>query len=521
MEKIMEKRVRKLLLVISILLLTTTFNSFAVEQQPAAAQKPAATAAPAQSDSSKEGMDRFRDWFHNPTPWLEMGADLRMRYTNGKNLDTFHNGSTRDTYWSWYQNRMRWSLKFKLNDDMDFNIRYTWEFRVWDEPERKNGNGSATEKRTHGTDFSEIVWDQFNLVVRNFGGMPLTMVVGRQDIFLGEGWLVADGTPLDAARTTYFDALRFTYAIPGKEKTSLDLIFIANRAAENAYLEPINDRKRFVTEQDETGLIAYYTDKSRPSLNLEGYFILKIDNPVNAIRDTYGPCGYDAWPPYWSKKANIYTFGGALSGKIADSEHWKYRAEGAIQTGQKQGMLETSHTLTGMKNLMAFGAIGKIEYNFNDAKKNKLRGSLEYLSGDKPGTGKIEAFDPLWGEWPRNSEILCYTYTLESMIGEVTNLYRLGLGHTIQLTEKMSMDTDVHFLFAAENTEKYRPHAGVIAFSDDGKYRGTLATWCLKYAITKNLMANLLLEYYQPGSYYASSNRDAAYFTRVNLDYKF
>jgi hypothetical protein len=68
MEKIMGKNVWRLLLIISILLLATTFKSFAADQQPAAAQKPAATAAPAQSDSSKEGMDRFRDWFHNPTP---------------------------------------------------------------------------------------------------------------------------------------------------------------------------------------------------------------------------------------------------------------------------------------------------------------------------------------------------------------------------------------------------------------------------------------------------------------------
>ncbi|MGD0786121.1 MAG: hypothetical protein ABR969_09960 [Sedimentisphaerales bacterium] len=519
----MEKNVWRLLLIISILLSAMTFNSFAADQQPAAAQKPAATAAPAQSDSSKEGMERFRDWFHNPTPWLEMGADLRMRWTYGWNLDTLNNDAThRDSNWNWYQNRMRWSLKFKLNDDMDFNIRYAWEFRVWDVPERKNGNGTSAEKRTESTDFSEIVWDQFNLVVRNFGGMPLTMVVGRQDIMLGEGWLICDATPGDAARTAYFDALRFTYNIPSKEKTTLDLIYAENRAAEDWYLKPINDRNAVITQQDERAVILYYTDKSRPSLNLEGYFILKVDNPINyAMKAT--PTGNDRWNANWSKRANIYTFGGALSGSIFGSEHWKYRAEGAVQTGRKEGFDPTNQALphTGMKGLMAFGTVDRIEYHFNDAKKNKLRGSFEYLSGDKPGTGKSEAFDPLWGEWPRISETLLYVYNLETQAGEVTNLYRAGLGHSIQLTEKMSMDTDIHWLWADQNTRKNFTHSSGLGFSDTGKYRGTLATWCLKYAFTKNLKGNILLEYFQPGNYYASGSRDAAYFARVNLDYTF
>jgi hypothetical protein len=512
----MKRNVWRLLVIISILVIATTFSAFAAtEPQTTAAPKPVAVAAPppAASPTSSSG-NSFRDWFHNPAPWLEMTGDLRMRWTYGWNLDTLNSeAANRDSGWNWYQNRMRWGMKFKLNDDIDFNLRYVWEFRVWDVPERKRAT-------TGGTDFSEIVWDQFNLTMRNFGGMPVTAVIGRQDIRLGEGWLIADATPIDAARTAYFDALRFTYAIPGKEKTTLDLIYVENRAAENAYLKPINDRHRYATEQDERAVIIYYTDKSRPNLGIEGYFIYKNDNPVDST-PTVGATGDDAWPGYWSKRARIYTFGGALSGPIGDSEHWKYRAEGAVQTGKKSGMLPGSHTLTNMKNMFAFGTVDKIEYNFNDEKKNKLRGSFEFLSGDDPDNGKVTAFDPLWGEWPRNSEVLCYIYNLETMIGEVTNMYRLGIGHSMQLTEKIAMDTDFHLLWAAENTEKGRSHARVIEFSNSGGYRGALATWQLKYAITKNLNGHLLLEYFQPGNYYTANSRDGAYFTRINLDYTF
>ncbi|MGB8227323.1 MAG: hypothetical protein WCE45_10755, partial [Sedimentisphaerales bacterium] len=283
----------------------------------------------------------------------------------------------------------------------------------------------------------------------------------------------------------------------------------------------IHDRNRVITQQDERAVILYYTDKSRPSLNMEGYFILKIDNPVNyAMKAT--PTGNDRWPAIWSKKANIYTFGGALSGKLAGSEHWKYRAEGAIQTGRKEGLnLPAGNARVGMRNLMAFGTNDRIEYHFNDAKKNKLRGSFEYLSGDDPGTGKNEAFDPLWGEWPRISEILLYVYNLETQAGEVSNLYRLGFGHSMQLTEKIAMDTDLHLLWADQNTRKGTMHGSGLGWSSGGGYRGTLATWQLKCNLTKNLTGHLLLEYFQPGNYYAGGSRDAAYFARINADYTF
>lgn len=481
---------------------------------PTPTQQPAATTAtPATDAASKSGMNSFRDWFHNPTNWLSMGADVRFRYTYGRNLDTLkrHANDGRASKWSWYQQRMRWWTKTKINEDIDFNLRYTWEFRSWDEPARKGQE----------TDFDEIVWDQLNLVVRNFGDMPLTMTIGRQEIILGEGWLVLDGTPLDESRTIFFDALRFTYQIPDRD-TTLDLIYIENRASEDAYLKPINSRRKETTEQDERGVIVYLTDKSRPSMQLEGYFIYKNDNPV----DSPPSAAHDPWPAaVWSKKAEIYTVGGALSGKLAGSEHWKYRAEGAVQMGEKEGVNGISGAHTGMHNLMAFGTIDKIEYHFNDARKNRLRGVFEYRSGDKPGTGKIEAFDPLWGEWPQFSETSCYIYTLETIVGEITNLYRLGFGHSMQLTEKIEMDSDIHLLWADENTRRgssgANGHPSGFGFSDGGRFRGTLATWQLKYALTKNLNGHLLLEYFQPGDYYTSGSRDPAFFARVNVDYTF
>jgi hypothetical protein len=481
---------------------------------PAATVSSSAAATETASSANKSGFEKFRDWFHNPTPWLEMGADLRVRYTYGWNLDTLNDhpwktgtAKRRESKYSWYQQRMKWGMKFKLTDDVDFNLKYNWEFRAWDEPSRKNAN----------TDYDEVLWESFNLVVRNFGGMPLTMTLGRQDIMLGAGWLIADATPLDAARTAYFDALRFTYQV--RDKTTLDLIYMENRASTDAYLRPFSEGGKEGTEQDETAFIAYLTDKTNPNLNMEGYYIYKKDSRIDTLSGV--PLDRDRWPAIWSKEAEISTIGGALSGNLFGSEHWKYRTEGAVQFGEKEGINPLTNARTGVHKLMAFGANNKLEYHFNDPKKNRVRLTYEYRSGDKPGTGKIEAFDPLWGEYPQWGDLSNYMYNLETMIGEVTNLHRLGIGHSIQLTKVWELNTDLYWLFADENTRGGYTHGSGLGFSQNGGYRGTLAVMMLKYNMTKNLSGHIEVDYFQPGNYYTSGSRDAATFFRANMDYKF
>jgi len=453
----------------------------AEQQDPHRKVEQSVSPQPAAAPSS--GMEDFRDWFHNPTPWLSMEADLKWEWFNGWNIDTLKDDSVgRVSNWNYTLNRFRWGTKTKITDDIEFNHRWVWEFRTWDAPDTYNKE----------VDFDEIVWDRFNLTVRNLGNMPLTMVVGRQDIIFGTGWLVLEGTNIDEGRTIFFDALRFTYEMPNRD-TTLDLIYIEQRADSSAWLRPFSDGHKYVNWHDERGAIIYVTDKSRPNLQLEGYFIYKDENPVNVS----------------NVNAEIYTLGGSLSGPIGSSEHWKYRAEGAVQAGNKNG-----------ESLRAFGTLDTIEYHFNDAKKNVLHASLEYLSGDKPGTGKNEAFDPLWGQWPQWSVINSYAYWYETSPSETTNLLRIGLGHSFWLTEEVQVCTDYHLLWANENTRGGSSAANGLTWSD-GKFRGQLITEQLKYNLTKQLKGYFLFEYFIPGNYYDESSRDPAYVSKINLEYTF
>ncbi len=444
------------------------------------------------------------DSFHNPAPWLDMGADLRFREHYGYNWTSLDDDVQYDgkfnNRWHWERYRARWWTKIKFDEDTAVNTRFTWEFRTWDDPPSK----------PQETDFDEIIMDNLNLSMKNFLGLPATAVIGRQDIMnLGKGWLVFDGTPQDGSRTFYFDALRFTYDLA--EKTKLDLIYIRNMPNSDWFLKPINDRDKYVTQQEEQGAIVYLTDKSSPT-QLEGYFMFKNNNPVDPIVGK----AYSLSPAAvskFSKKAEIYTFGGAASAPINDN--WNYRVEGAVQTGTSASpstdVTANDHT----EDLLAFGAKGDIEYSFKDDLDNRLHMTYEYLSGDDPSSTKVESFNPLWAHWPQWSELYQpYVTSMEDWL--VSNLHRVAVGHKFKPNKQCEILTDWHLLWADENT--FRDN---LSFTNSGSFRGHLLTCWAKYNFSKQLKGNLVGEYLWPGHYYAEANRDNALYFHFTVEYLF
>lgn len=440
------------------------------------------------------------DAFHNPTPWLSMGLDHRFRSVWGDNIDALSDKNRNHEY-EYQRYRTRWSTKWALGDDINVNTRLTWEFRTWDEPRKKDVNWN----------WDEALFDHFNVTVRNLGGMPLKATFGRQDIILGAAWLVLDGTPLDGSRTIFFDAARFTYDWAGLD-TKVDLIYVDQAAESDRWLEPLCDEERALTEQDERGLILYLTNTTWKPVQLEGFFIYKNDNPIDA--GNVNNITNMSRTAVWSRKAEIYTFGGGLSG--TEGEHWKYRAEGAIQTGTKHdGTWDLSPGTK--RDLEAYGALTNLEYLFKDSANSSLHVGYEYASGDDPSTSKNEQFDLLWGEWPRWSELYIYTYINETMIAESTNLHRANIGHKFNINKQWQLCTDYHALWADEQGQPWNS----FQVSGEDRFRGNLVTMWAKYKFSSQLTGHLLAEYFCPGNYYPKQNDDSAYFLRFNLEYTF
>ncbi len=490
---------------------------FAAAGTGATSQTPAAgTATPAPAPPAHKELFCPELWkaFHNPTSWLSMGLDLRFRIEAGQNWDTLNDDSNAHKWW-YERYRTRWWTKSTLSDNISFNTRLVWEFRTYDEPHAVPiAATNSFEKYDRNMVWDEALFDWFNFSFRNVGGLPLTATLGRQDMMFGVGWLVLDATPLDGSRTVGgFDAARFTYDW-ADASSKIDFAYINRTAESDAFLEPIGDKDRALTEQDENAAILYFTNTSFKPMQLEAFFIYKNDNPID------GQTTLTNIAPFWGTKAETYTFGAAVSG-IAQ-EHWKYRAEGAIQMGTRHDRSHTPPFEVGEeRDISAFGVLSNLEYLFKDARENAVHVGYEYASGDDPGSSDNEQFDLLWGEWPRWSELVIYTYSMETEVSNNTNLHRFNVGHRMNLNKQWTLSTDYHALWADEPGQPWKTGPNGINVSDDHKFRGSLITCWARYKFSSQLFGHLLGEYFIPGSYYVEPSGDDAFFCRFNLEYVF
>ena len=407
----------------------------------------------------------------HPTDWLELNGDFRFRfmYDEARKLDKEAVGHDRIQT----RYRARVQAKFKFTDDLDFNMRLVTEPRYY----------IRAEAEPHHWAYHEALFDKFNLTWRNAFDLPMTAVIGRQEIKLGSEWLITDGTPLDGGRTNFFDALRFTYNLEDYNTTA-DLIWVENHGDSAKWLEPFNDRDDDLAEQDEQGAIFYLAQKTSKDSGRDLYFIYKHDSSRNRSSGSQG---------------EIYTIGFRKYGRL--DEHWQYNMEFAPQFGHKNG-----------KSLGAFGTNNQLIYNFNDEKKNKIYLGYEYLSGnDDPDKN----FDKVFGRIDTWS-VLYQGGGIDSIDGRAydnSNLHRIYADWATNLTEKTELKTGYALLFADDNTFK----GGTGGLSKSGNFRGQLLRTQLSYKISKNIEHRLEGELFIPGDFYNDDKNDPAVFARYNL----
>ena len=318
-------------------------------------------------------------------------------------------------------------------------------------------------------------------------GLPVTITGGRQDIILGDGWLVLDGTPLDGSRTIFFDAIRATIDLKDINTTA-DVIYIQQYSNADRYWPPCSVTDT-VIEQDERGAILWVTNKSIKDTEINGYFIYKHNDAVLANGDD----------------GDLYTFGGRVVHDI--NKNWRARGEGALQFGNNK-----------LQDVWAGAYTGRIEYLFNDKWNNQLQAGYEFLSGDRQDTaGTSEQFNLLWGRWPQWSELMVYNFATETRVADLTNLHRPWVGWQADPTKKLQVQARYHLLFADR-----QPLDGVRPGFGSGCFRGQLFTLLGRYKFNRFLSGHVLFEGFQPdNSYYADNRDDFALFARAELVFTF
>ena len=350
------------------------------------------------------------------------------------------------------RNRTTLGLSWKPLEHVEVLGKLTNEFRVYLAP------------KTTAFSWNEVFFD--NLYVRWTvpGRVPFTVTAGRQDINLGEGFVIADGTPGDGSRSYYFNALRLD---AGLAKGHTLTAFAHATEATDRYLPVIDPVPRALAEQPERGLALYYAGTFGRT-KLDAYAVHKSTE------------ANEAWPV----ASRTETFGARAVTSLA--KPLSATAEAAYQAG----------TL-GDAGRSAFGAIVHLDYDLGGRpgflKSFVLGGIL--LSGDDPSTARAEGWDPIFSRWPKWSESYIYTLTRESRSAYWSNLASLYA----QLAFDLGSRSDGHIMVMPMGAEHAQP--GVFP-GGAGRGRGTLYRARLNYKISKYMTGRVIWEHLVPGSFY-------------------
>lgn len=385
-----------------------------------------------------------------PEPRLKFIFIERFRFEgwdNAVNLDEAADDATAYTRF-----RTTLGLGWKAAKNVEVVCKFTDEFRVYLAP------------KSQAFDWNEIFFDNLYVKWTVPGRAPVTLTAGRQDINLGEGFLIAEGTPLDGSRSHYFNALRLDVGLAKRQTLTA---FAHATETTDRYLPVINRVPRSLTEQPERALALYYAG---------AFGGTKVD--AYAVRKT--TAATEAWPI----PTRTDTFG--LRAVTPLAKPLVLTAEAAFQTGS-----------FGDAGRAAYGAIAHLDCDLAGTlpllKSAVIGGVL--LSGDDPATARMEGWDPIFSRFPKWSESYIYTLSRESRPSYWTNLSSFYA----QLAFDFGPRSDGHIQVMPMGAGHALPEAFP---GGTGLSRGIMVRGRLNYRLSKFMTGRLIWEHFAPGDFY-------------------
>ncbi|MBN2345355.1 MAG: hypothetical protein JXO51_03120 [Candidatus Aminicenantes bacterium] len=334
------------------------------------------------------------------------------------------------------------------------------------------------------TDFNvhEVFFDQLNVTWKNPGRLPLSVTLGRQDLMLGEGFLIFDGGPLDGSRSAYFNGLRLDYAFRSKNNL---IFFFVRQPRTDTLLPVINEKEQAMVEQEEQGLGFYFSGKAKRT-QLEAYLFRK-----DAF--AHGPLPAGA----------LHVAGGRLVHPF--TAKLSLTAEGAVELGT-----------WGEESRRGLG--GYFHLDHRCGRRFPLPAQLTlggiYLSGDDPATPRHEGWDAAFSRWPKWSDSLIYLQAREGRVADWTNFISLYAALVFEPAARAKLHLAWHRLAAPETT------APSALLSGSGRRRGDLLITKVTYDVSQHLAGRLIWEYFKPGSFYVAG-ADPYHWVQFELFFRF
>ena len=390
------------------------------------------------------------------TPTLAFSFTERIRQESSDNVASL-NDSKSDMS-SCMRMRTCLTMDWKPSKNLEFNIRLTNENRYYLSPK--------TDPRLQKNySLNEVVIDNLFVKWTRPAGFPVALTIGRQDIRMGEGFIIFDGAALDGSRTGYFNGVRADFLIDAKNTL---MTFYVRQPRTDTYLPIIHDVEQPMAEQEDESYGFYHTG-SIGKINVEGY-LFRINRK-----------GFGSLPA-----TRFQTVGGRL--QVPVTGRLSLTAEGALQFGKLETIDRT-------------GAGGYFHLDYKTGRRGAVPAVLTlggiYLSGDDLSTpNKYEGWDPAFSRWPKWSDSFIYLLAKEKSVAFWSNFVSLYAGANFALASNINLNLTWHHLAAAERTAPSNLWSGA------GKGRGDLGIMKLTYDISRHLQGHFIWEQFKPGSFY-------------------
>lgn len=312
-----------------------------------------------------------------------IGAEFRIRYLTWQNV--YGQGAGIDPGEQAFSLRTQVSLAYRRSESLHFFALIT------NEATRHIG----FEPREFRV--GELIFESLYCEALEPWGLPIGVRVGRQDLFYGDGFLVAEGGPLDESRTSYVNGVVLTSRVP---LWAFDVFALKDPRRDN-YLPRINNQYTQLLETDEFawGVVARRESRLGGDLGytLEPSYIYKEESDAG-------------------RKARIHTAGGRFGFALGPAD---ISGEAAYQGGkvpEKEYPKPIDEVLSGPQAVSAFAGHARLKTRPSARVPLAAVAGYVFLSGDELETrNKFEGWNPVLGRWPIWSEAVGLALAYESL----------------------------------------------------------------------------------------------------------
>ena len=413
---------------------------------------------------------------------VKISGDLTARVISRDDLDLDKDdaGVGGDDVQNFFMSTAEIQIDADLTDNVSTKISFVNQ-RDWDDI-----SGAATEGVT--TDF-DVLLDLASVTLKEMIYSPLTVTIGRQDLWYGNGFIVGSKlrnnngaiTATEYTALTGFDAITATIDL---DPWTIDAVYA------------LSEENLIASSDDVTllGLNAGYEFNSY-NAEAEAYVFQKTDvSQENPVRED----------------ERIITLG--LRGSMEPIANLTLAAEGAVQYGRYSNAASSSRVRDGM------AADVSAKYAFADLSwKPTLALEYIYYSGEKDdGTGRMgndyEGWDPMYrGKFDTAIREFQNLYYITAQRGDaagvtaldsdsgVTNQHQFLVIGSIKPTDTLTVDGRFAFFTFAEKPR-----------SDRGDEIGTELDLILTYDYTEDVSLGLLTAWFFPGDYWIDGQDDTA-----------